>query len=218
MVMRVLKISLFSLLIFSFKFPFDRFQNQVPIHEVVIGDQVWMTENLNVSKFRNGDKIEHARSKSEWRKAGDLGKPAWCYYGFDASLGKVYGKLYNWHAVNDERGLAPLGYHVPSQEEWDNLVNSLGGNALAVPALKGTTKWRPGFTGTNSSGFNALPGGYRNAAGIFVFLEEYAKWWTTNSGDAKSAWCFYLSQSSRLTSKFLMNKTYGLSVRCIKDK
>jgi uncharacterized protein (TIGR02145 family) len=86
---------------------------------VKIGDQEWMPINLDVDRFRNGDLIPHVESDEEWEKAGENEQAAWCYYDNDPENGKKYGKLYNWFAVNDPRGLAPEGWHVPSKEEWE---------------------------------------------------------------------------------------------------
>jgi uncharacterized protein (TIGR02145 family) len=96
---------------------------------VTIGTQVWMTKNLDVATFRNGDPIPEAKTKEEWDKAGDNKQPAWCYYDNDPANGAKYGKLYNWFAVNDPRGLAPSGYHVPTDAEWTILGDFLGDHA-----------------------------------------------------------------------------------------
>jgi uncharacterized protein (TIGR02145 family) len=93
---------------------------------VTIGSQVWMTKNLNVEKFRNGDPIPEARTNLEWEEAGKEGQPAWCYYDNDPSNGFKYGKLYNWYAINDTRGLAPEGWHIPNIEEWEELDSKVG--------------------------------------------------------------------------------------------
>ena len=95
---------------------------------VTIGTQVWMTKNLDVSTFRNGDPIPEAKSNEEWKKAGENKQPAWCYYNNDPANGAKYGKLYNWYAVNDPRGLAPLGYHVPTKAEFMTLYNFFPSN------------------------------------------------------------------------------------------
>jgi len=87
-------------------------------NEVTIGNQVWMSQNLNVDKFRNGDPIPHAETREEWEKAGENRHPAWCYYDNDSANADKYGKLYNWYAVNDPRGLAPEGWKIPSHEDW----------------------------------------------------------------------------------------------------
>jgi hypothetical protein len=104
-------------------------EKQVSIKEVVIGNQVWMSENLNVDRFRNGDPIPHVRSNQEWSRAGRNRQPAWCYYNNDEAIGAKYGKLYNWYAVNDPRGLAPKGYHIPNNEEWMTLIDYLGSDS-----------------------------------------------------------------------------------------
>lgn len=97
--------------------------------EVKIGTQVWMSKNLDVDTFRNGDKIPEAKTNEEWRAATENKQPAWCYYENDPANGAKYGKLYNWYAVNDSRGLAPIGWHIPSDSEWTALETSLGNDA-----------------------------------------------------------------------------------------
>ncbi|MFZ4378002.1 MAG: fibrobacter succinogenes major paralogous domain-containing protein, partial [Saprospiraceae bacterium] len=93
---------------------------------VMIGTQEWMTRNLDVDRFQNGVLIPHVESNKEWKKAGENGQPAWCYYDNNPENGKKYGKLYNWFAINDPRRLAPKGWHVPTFEEWNSLVEFLG--------------------------------------------------------------------------------------------
>jgi len=122
-------------------------KSELKYDEVTIGKQVWMIENLNVDKFRNGDPIPHAKTKEEWEKAGEEGKPAWCYYDNDPANGKKYGKLYNWYAVNDSRGLAPDGYHIPSHAEWEKLTDFLGGNSVAGAKMKSKSGWSSYTTG-----------------------------------------------------------------------
>ena len=97
--------------------------------DITIGTQTWTSKNLDVSTFRNGEAIPEAKSKEEWSKAGDNKTAAFCYYEYDSKNGKVYGKLYNWFAVNDSRGLAPIGYHIPSDKEWSTLIQYLGGGS-----------------------------------------------------------------------------------------
>ena len=111
------------------------------LKSVVIGTQTWTTENLNVSTFRNGDPIPEAKTKEEWKKADGKRVPAWCNYNFEAKNGEKYGKLYNWYAVNDPRGLAPFGFHVSSANEWGDLFEFLytgteGGQEAAFPKMK----------------------------------------------------------------------------------
>ena len=189
--------------------------------EVVIGNQVWMNKNLDVDKFRNGDPIPQAQTASDWIRAGENGQPAWCYFDEDPSNyerlsdipnnGEKYGKLYNWFAVNDPRGLAQFGWHVPSDQEWKILKNHLGGEEMAGSKLKSTTGWIEGKNGTNSSGFSAVPGGGRRNNGTFINPINHDKWWSSTeykSSYAISHSVFYDDATS---------KTLGFSVRLIKD-
>jgi uncharacterized protein (TIGR02145 family) len=107
---------------------------------VTIGTQVWMTKNLNVDKFRNGDSIPQAKTDEEWKKAGENGQPAWCYYDNNPANGAKYGKLYNFYAVNDSRGLAPKGYHIPTDAEWTTLIDYLGSDA--GKKMKSKSAWK----------------------------------------------------------------------------
>lgn len=207
---------LFGLLFTSLKNDGGSDKTSEKISEVKIGEQIWMSGNLSVEHFRNGDPIPQAKSKKQWRKAGKEGKPAWCYYGLDPYIGEKYGKLYNWYAINDPRGLAPKGWRIPSSDDWNTLVEFLGGKSPAGIALKAKSDWK-GKIGSNSSGFGGAPGGFRNAEGIFTFLGDYGKWWTISTDDPSNAWCQYLYKGYDMCMKYYLNKAYGLSVRCIKD-
>lgn len=120
---------------------------------VTIGTQVWMTKNLDVATFRNGDPIPQAKTNEEWEKAGKNEQPAWCYYNNDPANGAKYGKLYNWYAVNDSRGLAPSGYHIPSDAEWTRLTDFLGGEKVARTKMMSKSGWDSYTTG----GFKTCP-------------------------------------------------------------
>jgi uncharacterized protein (TIGR02145 family) len=110
--------------------------------DVTIGTQTWTSKNLDVSTFRNGEPIPEAKSREEWQKARENKTAAFCYYDYDSKNGKVYGKLYNWYAVNDSRGLAPKGYHIPSDAEWTILTDKLGGEEIAGEKMKSKTGWK----------------------------------------------------------------------------
>ena len=184
------------------------------ITSVKICNQVWMTKNLDVDHYRNGDTIPEVRDSAQW--AG-LTTGAWCYYNNDPAMGAIYGKLYNWYAVNDPRGLAPVGWHVPSREEWTALVICLGGNQIAVERLKdaGTSHWiEPYNEATNESGFFALPGGRRY--NMFSDINLHGYWWTATSIDDNHA-CMWLIGSSAVIIPILLEKKDGYSVRCVKD-
>ncbi len=118
---------------------------------VMIGTQTWEMANLNVITFRNGDTIPEARNNKEWVAAGESGKPAWCYYNNDPALGLKYGKLYNWYAVNDPRGLAPAGWTLAGDADWAKLISYLGGMGAAGSKMKSTSGWIEGNIGTNES-------------------------------------------------------------------
>ncbi|NTW31793.1 MAG: hypothetical protein HGB12_04080 [Bacteroidetes bacterium] len=183
---------------------------------VKIGTQEWMSENLNVSVFRNGDIIPEVRTKSEWEKAGTDGKPAWCYYDNDTVNGKKYGKLYNWYAVHDERGLAPSGWHTPNDNELTTLFDALGGESVAGEKLKSTNIWEDKSKGTNVSGFSGLPSGTRDTDGSFSLGGSYFYCWSASSYDSKNAKYFVLNLNKALVRNNNY-KSYGFSVRCIKS-
>ena len=182
---------------------------------VTIGTQTWAVANLNVSTFRNGDSIPEARTNQEWVKAGESGKPAWCYYNNDPATALKYGKLYNWYAVNDPRGLAPQGWTLSSDEDWAALAHYLGGQAAAGSKMKTTSGWTEGYNGTNESGFTGFPVGYRIENGSFLNLGSIATWWSSTESKTLEAVDHYLSRSSSLSSGSTP-KQRGESVRCLR--
>ena len=124
--------------------------NKGPVKGVAIGTQVWTTKNLDVATFRNGDAIPQAKTDEEWKAAGENKQPAWCYYENNTANGTKYGKLYNWYAVNDARGLAPTGWHVATEEEWTVLSNYLGGEVVAGKKMKSSSGWNSYLDGGGS--------------------------------------------------------------------
>ena len=193
--------------------------------EVKIGNQIWMKGNLNVGHFRNGDSIQEVKGAPEWEDAVKNAQPAWCYFDNDTENGKKYGKLYNWCAVNDPRGLAPEGWHIPSDEEWSTLIDLCGRTSVAGDKLKGVEHWlvkRQGIT--NELDFSVFPAGRREGNGQFdkSTIGFTCFFWGTNDKWTNSA-CV-LSINSFLSSCLLLSGNYepalvkqGLSVRCIKD-
>ncbi len=188
-------------------------------HGVKICDQVWMKENLSVSKYRNGDPIPQVTDYNEWM---NLKTGAWCWYNNDsATYGGIYGRLYNWYAVNDQRGLAPAGWHISSDAEWSVLSTCLGGNSVAGGKMKeaGTSHWlTPNSSATNSSGFTGLGGGYRtdDGQGNFVNVKEDGYWWTSTPFDdyQSTIWTLYYADGELV--RHLGDQKYrGNSVRCI---
>jgi len=184
---------------------------------VKIGNQVWMAENLNVTRFSNGDPIPEARTKEEWQLAGKEGKPSWCFYLNNKTYGKKYGKLYNWYAVADPRGLAPTGWHIPDDAEWDQLVTQLGGAELAGTKMKSIDGWPKNENGTNESGYTGLPAGGRGPSGAFGLLGTRVDWWSSTEAYTYTAWSRGLSYLNGAVWRNSNSKKLGLSVRCIRN-
>lgn len=194
-----------------------------PFKTVMIGRQVWMAENLNTAHFRNGDLIPEAKTRSEWQRAFLDRQPAWCYYGNDAATGALVGRLYNWYAVSDPRGLAPAGWHVPSDAEWMQLTDYLGGGEAAGTALKNDSGWKENGGGSNQSRFAALPGGACADDGYLGSIGYLGVWWsatadTSYAYDADAyAWYRYLYYSKDSVIRYAHSKGNGFSVRCLRD-
>lgn len=186
---------------------------------VTIGTQVWMTKNLDVSKFRNGDPIPEAKTVEEWSAYNGAREPAWCYFDNDPANGAKYGKLYNWYAVNDARGLAPAGWHIPSDDEWTILTDYLGGVNTAGYKMKSKSGWKENGNGTNSSGFSGLPGGGRDYNGPFNSdsVGSYGLWWSSMEDDTSNAWGRYLGYFYGDVGRNSFPKANGFSVRCLRD-
>jgi uncharacterized protein (TIGR02145 family) len=185
---------------------------------IEIGKQLWSAENLSTNKFSNGDIIPQASSISDWLYYSSLQKPAWCYYRNDKS--GDYGKLYNWYAISDKRGLCPVGWHVPTNDDWSLLIEYIGGSAIAGGAMKeiSTKHWNnPNEGASNTSLFTALPSGYRKEDGGFSPSGSTAAWWTANQSSKTFGSYFYLLYNVADIYKYSINKSSGLSVRCLKD-
>ena len=186
----------------------------IKAQDVTIGTQTWTSKNLNVSTYRNGDKIPQVQDKNAWAK---LKTGAWCYYENKTANGKIFGKLYNWYAVNDPRGLSPTGYHIPTDAEWTILTDYLGGNKLAGAKMKTITSWKKNGNGNNSSGFEGLPGGFRFNDEFFSFIGACGYWWSSSENDNNGAWCRYLDDNNGDVGRNDNDQENGMSVRCIKD-
>jgi uncharacterized protein (TIGR02145 family) len=186
-------------------------------NDVKIGNQIWMTKNLDVSTFRNGDPIPEAKTAEQWIAYGQAGEAAWCYHDNDPANGEKYGKLYNWYAVNDPRGLAPKGYHIPSDAEWTILTTYLGGEDVAGVKMKSKLGWYNDGNGTNSSGFSGLPGGYRSDGGAFYAIGMCGYWWSTSKSSAGSAWYRGPNSSNGIAARDNGDEEDGMSVRCLRD-
>ena len=186
---------------------------------VTIGSQIWMAENLKTTKFNDGSPIPFVPDSSLW---GSLTSPGFCYYYNNPGVYKAaYGAMYNWYAVNSGK-LAPTGWHVPTKDEWTLLTNYLGGDSLAGGKMKLNSPyyWYYSNKGaTNSSGFTALPGGYRyymdNSA--FFLLGAVGNWWSATQNDNANAFYLSIGTESASSSQGSDNKANGFRIRCIKD-
>ena len=188
---------------------------------VVIGNQTWMAENLNVATFRNGDPIPEAKTDEEWDRAGKFKQPAWCYYNNDPKNGAIYGKLYNWYAVNDPRELAPNGYKVASDNDFRILIDFLGGESVAGEKMKSSKEWWNECDVLNNFGFSAIPAGIRYASGLYIEstpsfenLGDVGYFWSSTEFSDVVSLIRYINCSSimDITAEF---KEIGMSVRCI---
>ena len=206
--------------------------NTTALPSVTICNQVWTTKNLDVSTYRNGDAIPQVTDFNQWEI---LTTGAWCYYNNDPALGAIYGKLYNWYAVNDPRGLAPTGWHVPSNSEWNRLVRCIDPSAdtswgldgtqsqIAGGSMKeqGTNHWVYTNEGaTNSSGFTALPGCLRSASGGFPFATPGGGgyfWSSTMAPSGGYAYYRCMFWGSANLDKHDSHINEGKSVRLVKD-
>ena len=184
------------------------------IATVTICDQVWMLKNLDVSTYRNGDPIPEVTNAAAWDA---LTTGAWCYYENNSAYGPIYGKLYNWYAVNDPRGLAPAGWHIPSHTEWATLQTCLGEDPGGKMKEAGLAHWKaPNVGATNSSGFTALPSGGRS--GAFFGLTESATWWTaTEYNPTQGRTRFVDYNNTFLGFPGFSDKEVGAAVRLMKD-
>ena len=192
---------------------------------VTIGNQIWTTQNLNVSTYRDGTPIPKVEDDATWIS---LTTGAYCYYNNDsATYAAVYGKLYNWYAVAGiydasslsdsslRKKLAPAVYKIPTDADWTTLRLTLGANAGIQ--MKTTSGWNNGGNGTNSSGFAGLPGGGRMGFGTFGFIGYNGNWWSSTEDFATYAWGRFLNGSNSGVSSGNNDKTVGFSVRCLRD-
>ena len=203
-------------------------------HTVTIGTQTWTVENLRTTKYNDGTAIPLVTDVTAW---GNLTTPGYCWYNNDASTYKTtYGALYNWYTVNTGK-LAPAGWHVPTDAEWTTLQNYLiangynydgttTGNKIAK-AMAAKTNWITdsadigaignNLTTNNSSGFSALPGGYRNNVGNFGYVGVDGDWWSASAGNASFAYYRYLYYLDDNLGSSYGSKSCGFSVRLVRD-
>lgn len=195
---------------------------------VIIGDQTWMAENLKTTKFNDGTSILYETNKQWW---SIMRSPAYCYYDNDMNTYKdIYGALYNWYAVNTGK-LCPVGWHVPTNKEWDVLTSYLGDNAGNKLKIVSDDYWLYGNeTATNESGFSALPGGARGMNGQFGDINALGFWWSSTEysesfeplQEEYKAWYRAVHKNwatlfRQEQKDYYFYKVAGFSIRCIKD-
>ncbi len=178
-----------------------------------IGNRIWMASDLKTSRYRNGDSIPYVQKNEAWK---NLTSGALSYVNNDAATGINSGKLYNWYAVNDPRGLCPDGWHIPTDEEWKKLSDFLGGEKIAGTKLKPEEKDNSAQPSTNS-GFNAAYSGYRSFAGKYLFKDDYCGLWSSTEAHPDFAWVYYVNKYNERFSCTFLGKKNGVSCRCIKD-
>jgi uncharacterized protein (TIGR02145 family) len=196
---------------------------------ITIGTQTWMAENLRVTKFRNGESISNITDNTKW---ASLKTGSQCTYNNNSEKNSIdkFGRLYNFYAVSDARNIAPKGWHIASNAEWTTLISYVSQNkgisGSTAQALASISDWNESsipeavgndYTSNNSSGFCGLAIGIRGDYGVCDYVTKYAAWWTSNPNDANTAWFRSMSYYSKEMSKNFYNKSYGLSVRCVKD-
>jgi len=191
---------------------------------VIIGSQVWMIENLKVTHYLNGDHIPNVTDDAKWAK---LKTGAWCYYENESGNNEPFGKLYNWYAVDDIRNLCPPGWHIPSFEDWQTLIDFLGGYKVAGLKMKSVRYWskerRNQHRNNNQSRFSALPGGYRRSDdGKYTYANMEAYYWSSTEASNRKEACYILLHYSYArvyldTYGYSSKKSSGFSVRCIRD-
>ncbi len=182
-----------------------------------IGTQIWLKQNLKVTHYRNGDSVPNVTGATQW---GSLTTGAYCNYNNDTNNVAIYGRLYNFFTLIDTRILCPVGWHASTDAEWTILETYLGGTSVAGGKIKeiGLTHWiTPNSGATNESGFTALPSGQRSFDGVYNYIGNYGRWWTSTQNSSMSAWFHSVHYNNFNTARSNFDKTYGYSVRCVKD-
>jgi len=191
-------------------------ENANAIKTVKVGNAEWMAQNLNVATFRNGEPIPEAKNQQDWVNAGEKSQPAWCHFNNDPASSEKYGRLYNFYAATDPRGIAPEGWHVASDEEWTQLSNAVGGDIVAGTKLKSKAGWNSG-NGADAVGFAALPAGGRGGTSAFTGQGTVAVYWSTTSKSRSIAWYRVLHATRNGFYRESEDKMSGFSLRCVKD-
>ena len=183
---------------------------------VLIGEQCWFSENLRCQNYENGDEIPSYLSGNEWQNTNSGAVAVYDENASSLFALETYGRLYNWYAVVDSLGLCPIGWHVPTDGEWMVMTDFLGGPSVVGGKMKTNYGWGNDGNGTNSSGFSALPGGYRDDNGGFYSAGSYGVWWSSSPSGSNS-WHRALSSSNEGIFRSDVDRRNGYSIRCIQD-
>jgi uncharacterized protein (TIGR02145 family) len=181
---------------------------------VSIGRQVWMARNLNTSVFANGDSILEVNQAKNWKNHEGA---AWAFYNGDEANESQHGRLYNWYAVSDKRGLCPTGWRVPNQADWEELIENVGGRKVGGKYIKDSKSWQENKASLNSFGMGIVPSGFRNYYGSYFNMGYYGSIWTLNESNFEDALYVYLYYGSDSINSKEISKKSGLSVRCIQS-
>lgn len=192
-------------------------ENSENIKHVKIGKQTWMADNLGVTAFRNGDVIADTPDAKSWMKANARELPAFSAYENSSNNREKWGLLYNYFAVSDPRGLCPLGWRIPNNKDWSELENQLG-KGTASFKMKSKAGWIDNGNGSDESGFNGLPGGFRIQNGDFRLGLRVAYWWSESEDDMKQVTSILLFDYDKQIFRIQYPKQLGQSVRCIAAK
>jgi uncharacterized protein (TIGR02145 family) len=185
---------------------------------ILENEQEWMAENLKSKLFSNGDSIQNLVQNNAWQVANTA---VYSTYNESSTNNEIYGNLYNWFVTIDERNVCPSGWHVPSDDEWTDYSDLLGGNGVAGGKMKiqDTLFWKaPNLGATNESLFSGLPAGCRYDGGNFANIEKYAYWWTSTQLDNQFGWFRSANYLSDNLVKNYVKKQSGYSIRCLKNK
>jgi uncharacterized protein (TIGR02145 family) len=198
------------------------------MNRILIGKQIWSDKNLDVVTFTNGDSILCAQNSSDWIYAGENKIPAYCNLDYENPYGLILGKLYNWYAVNDKRGLVPNGWKIPENNDWEILANFLGGASIAGKKMKSPFLWKSlneendidedliEVDLINSSGFSGLPTSARNENGLFFGKSDtISGYWSMSENGTESAWTRDLYYATNFLGIHSLPKSTGASIRCL---
>jgi len=195
------------------------FDNNV-YETVKIGNQTWMAENLRTTHYLNGNAINTTNPATLDIINQTSPKYQWTYDGNDTYI-STYGKLYTWYVITDSRKVCPIGWHIPSDNEWSTLETTLGGNQIAANKLKeeGNTHWESPYNqdATDESCFSGLPAGYRDWNGTFFQIKSDGYWWSSTESETVRSYARTVNAGSPVIGRFGAIKSWGISVRCVKD-